>query len=171
MPAKPGFPVSLYVEDLAKNLECFTRILGFREVERFEAPGGEPLHALLVFGRGPGAAGVSLVAIPAMAGHDGYDLGEFRANLRRGALGNGVVFDFVVRDVDRYFRGIAARGAMIDEAPTDPFWGERTIRVRTPDAYSLAFAQRIPGHRTAKEHGRFVRPPRRRAAAPRRRRA
>lgn len=160
MPARPGFPVTLFVQDLEKNLEYFTRVLGFMEVERFEMPDGRVAHALVQLGEGARAQGVSLASIPLMTGSD-YDLGDFGVHLRTSpeTLGNGVVLDFVVPDVDKYYERILARGALVDEPPTDQFWGERTVSVRTPDGYYLAFAKRIPGFKVPEEYGRFVRPP------------
>ncbi|HEV8361673.1 MAG TPA: VOC family protein [Candidatus Thermoplasmatota archaeon] len=169
MPARPGFPVGIFVQDVAKNVEYFTHILGFREVERFVAADGTVAHALVSFGRGMRASGVAIASIPALLATD-YDFGEFGNVLRRGPLHGGVVLNFVVADVDAYYERIRAKGALIDEPPADQFWGERTISVRTPDGYYLAFAKRIPGFRVPAEYGRFERPrpPRARRARARR---
>lgn len=158
MPARHGFPVSIFVEDVAKNVEYLVHVLGFREVERFELPDGTLAHALVTFGSGRNATGLSLASIGAMTEGTDYDFGEFGQNLRRGALGNGVVLDFVVPDVDRYHKSIVKKGALIDEPPTDQFWGERTISVRLPDGYYLAFAKKIKGFKVPPAYGRFVRP-------------
>lgn len=167
MPARPGYPVSLYVQDLEKNLEYFTRVLGFREVERFELPDGSLAHALVTFGRGRAASGVALASIPKLLAGIDYDFGDFARDLQ-GTLGAGVVLNFVVPDVDRTHARLRKAGALIDEPPTDQPWGERTISVRTPDGYYLTFAKPIAGFRFPEEFGRLVRP---RAARPAKRRA
>jgi len=158
MPGRPHYPVSIFVEDIEKNLDYFTHVLGFREEERYELPSGEVAHALVMFGTGAKRSGVALASIPRMVGNgDGYDYDEFGRNLRKGALGNGVVLDFVVPDVRRYHQAIAKRGALIDEPPTDQAWGERTISVRTPDGYYLTFAQKLKGAKLDPAYGRIVR--------------
>jgi uncharacterized glyoxalase superfamily protein PhnB len=56
-----------------------------------------------------------------------------------------VVFYFTVDDVDSYYARIVARGAQIDEPPTDQFWGDRTISVLVPEGLYFTFARPIPG--------------------------
>ena len=157
MPARPGFPVGIFVQDVAKNIEYFVHVLGFREVERFVAPEGDVTHALVSFGQGARASGVAIASIPGLLATD-YDFGEFGDVMRNGPLHGAVVLNFVVPDVDKYYARVKAKGALIDEPPTDQFWGERTISVRTPDGYYLAFARRIPGFKVPPEYGRFERP-------------
>ena len=167
MPAKAGYPLTLFVEDVAKNVDYFVHCLGFTEEERFVMPDGSLAHALVKLGRGKATQGVSLASIPLMLGTD-YDFDEFGRNLKAHPLGNGVVLDFVVPDVDKFHARIKAKGALVDEPPSDQFWGERTVSVRTPDGYYLTFAKRIAGFKVPAEYGRFERP--RRAKATKRKR-
>jgi catechol 2,3-dioxygenase-like lactoylglutathione lyase family enzyme len=155
--ARPTFGINLFVQDIDKNLEYFTQTLGFQEVERQVAPDGSVVHATVAWGKGAKAANVSLASIPLMTGGDGpdYDFGQFGQNLRNspGTLGNGVVLFFHVPNVDKVYARINAKGAIIDEPPTDQFWGERTISVNTPDGYYLTFAQPIKGWKDDGESG------------------
>jgi len=50
-----------------------------------------------------------------------------------------------VNGVDEYHNRIAAKGAVIDEPPTDQFWGDRTISVIVPEGYYFTFAEPIKG--------------------------
>jgi catechol 2,3-dioxygenase-like lactoylglutathione lyase family enzyme len=142
--------VNIFVDDVDKNIEYFTQTLGATEVER-TAVGGNSIHGLVAFGRGTNQLGIGLASIgmvteSATAGME-YDFGEFGENVQnsRSTLGNGVFLRIGVPNVDKFYEKINAKGAIIDEEPTDQAWGERTISVRTPDGYYLTFAQPIKG--------------------------
>ena len=47
--------------------------------------------------------------------------------------------------MDGLYAKVTKRGAIVDEAPTDQFWGDRTISLVTPDGYYMTFAQPIEG--------------------------
>ena len=150
MATRPSFGVNLFVQDIDKNLEYFTNTLGFRLVERYAAPDGTTFHATVAYGNGAKAGHISLASIPGMmsAGEGPtYDFGTFGQNVRNSpqTLGNGVVLYFHVPNVDKVFAKINAKGAIVDEPPTDQFWGERTISVLTPDNYYITFSQPIKG--------------------------
>ena len=147
MAKPPPFGVTIFVQDIDKNLEYFTNTLGFREVERMSGPDGRVAHAQVAWGTKPGAPILGLASISGMLSGPEYDFGQFGQNLRNSpqTLGNGVVLYFHVPNVDKVYERITKNGAMIDEPPTDQFWGDRTISVLTPDNYYMTFATPIKG--------------------------
>jgi uncharacterized glyoxalase superfamily protein PhnB len=139
--------VNLFVDNVEKNIEYFTRVLGFTEVERMEA-NGEVVHGLVAFGRGANTFGVGFAPTSILTSNEmDYDFGTFGRNIQNSpeTLGNGVFLHLTVPDVDAYYAKIKKNGADIDEPPTDQAWGERTISVLTPDGYYITFATATKG--------------------------
>ena len=155
--ARPTFGVNLFVQDIDKNVEYFTNILGFKETERTTAPNGATVHASTTWGTGAKSASVSFASIPTMvnSGEGDYDFGAFGTNLKNSpsTLGNGVVLYFNVPNVDKFYAKIVAKGAIIDEPPTEQMWGDRTISVLTPDGFYLTFSQPIKGWKPSPDSG------------------
>ncbi|HEV8359164.1 MAG TPA: VOC family protein [Candidatus Thermoplasmatota archaeon] len=154
MATRPKHGVTIFVQDVEKNLEYFTNTLGFTEVERQQMPDGSTMHGLVAFGTGASAISVGMAPIGGMSDME-YDFGEFGRSIRDSpsTLGNGVFFYFTVPNVDKYYAKINSNGAIIDEPPTNQFWGDRTISVRTPDGYYLTFATPIKGFKYPPESG------------------
>lgn len=144
----------IFVNDIAKNIEYFTRTLGFREVERWQTPDGSTMHATVAFGTGANAATIDIASAQSVTGGMGdYDFGQFGENIKNSpqTLGNGVILFFRVPNVDKFYQKIEANGAIIDEPPTDQTWGQRTISVLTPDDYYMTFFQPIKGWKPGSE--------------------
>lgn len=123
--------------------DYLTNVLEFTPNFRVRRPTGGSVFAGVSWG--PANVGLRLVLgdiHEALSGH--YDHGDFGRAMEGHPLGTGVVLYFYVDDVDRYYDRIVARGAQIDEPPTDQFWGERTISVTSPEGYYFTFAQPIP---------------------------
>ena len=155
MATQPKFGVNLFVGNVDKNIEYFTGVLGFNEVERWEM-NGDTISGLVSFGRGASASAVHFASTSIVTGNDmDYDFGTFGRNIQRSpeTLGNGVFLYYRVPDVDKFYQKIRKNGADIDEPPTDQMWGERTISVLTPDGYYITFAQPIKGWVPDEESG------------------
>jgi catechol 2,3-dioxygenase-like lactoylglutathione lyase family enzyme len=144
---RPAIAPSITCQNVDKTYEYFTQTLGFAGTGKWAGPDGSTMHAMVILPTKYGNA--SLMFGPAAAVISGAfgDTGEFGENIRNSpnTLGNGVVLWFTVPDVDKYHAFIRKNGAMIDEEPTDMFWGDRTMSVRTPDGYYVTFASPIKG--------------------------
>lgn len=141
-PPRPG-GANLHCKDVQAFFDYLTKVLEFTPMFRVRKPGGGSVFAGASWG--PARSGQRLVLgdiHEALHGH--YDHGEFGRTMEQHPLGTGVVLYFYVDDVDAYYGRIVARGAQIDEPPTDQFWGERTISVLAPEGYYFTFAQPIP---------------------------
>ncbi|MCA1814138.1 MAG: VOC family protein [Halobacteriales archaeon] len=146
MAKRPPLVPAITVNDVDKTYEYFTRTLGFTGDYRMKGPTGTTAHAEVYLGKPDGSEARLMMGSLAMAqSNQGYDTGEFGQNLTRGPLGNGVVLYFRATNVDKLYEKLRTNGAVIDEPPTDQFWGDRTISVLTPDNYYLTFAQPIKG--------------------------
>lgn len=162
MATTPPFSTVLFCQDMDKNLEYFTNTLGFRLVEKWSTPDGTGVHATVAYGNGAKTGHVGLASIPAMMDTSGdgpqYDFGVFGQRLKSSpdTRGNGVVLYFTVPNVDKVYAKINANGAIIDEPPTDQYWGERTISVLTPEGYYITFATPIKGWKEDPESGMVV---------------
>lgn len=138
----------LFVNDIEKNIEYFTRTLGFNEVERYQTPDGSTVHATVAFGKGANVAAIDLASTTGVRDNQmGYDFGQFGENIKNSpqTLGNGVILFFRVPNVDKFYAKINANGAIVDETPTDQPWGQRTISILTPDNYYMTFFTPIKG--------------------------
>ncbi len=138
--------MNLHSPDVGRMFDYLTETLGFTPEFRVRGPDGRVMFAGAWWG--PVGKGYKVVLgdiEEALHGH--YDHGAFGKQMEEHPLGTGVVVYFQAEDVDALHERIAARGAVIDEPPTDQFWGERTISVIAPDGYYLTFAQPIKGYR------------------------
>ncbi len=138
--------VNLHSPDVGRMFDYLTETLEFSPEFRVRGPDGNVVFAGAWWGRvGRGTRVVLGDIEEALHGH--YDHGAFGRQMEEHPLGTGVVVYFYTGDIDALHARIAARGAVIDEPPTDQFWGERTVSVVTPDGYYLTFAQPIRGFR------------------------
>ncbi len=141
MPVHPG-QVNLHCRDVQKVFDYLTNVLGFTPEFRVRDPAGGAKFASVCWG--PLGNGPRLVLGDIHeALHGAYDHGEFGKQMENHPLGTGVVLYFYVDDVDEHHKRILAKGAMIDEPPTNQFWGDRTISVLTPEGYYMTFAKPI----------------------------
>ncbi len=142
---QPG-GANLHSPNVGALFDYLTKVLEFTPVFRVSDGKGGAVFAGVCWGEnGKGERLVLGDLEEALHGH--YDHGEFGRAMEHHPLGTGVVLYFYTDDVDALHHRLVKRGAIIDEPPTDQFWGERTISVRTPDGYYLTFAQPIPGFR------------------------
>ncbi len=140
---QPG-RVNLHSRDVQRLFGYLTDVLGFTPEFRVRDPEGGAKFAGVCWG--PIGKGPRIVLGDIHeALHGAYDHGDFGKQMEQHPLGTGAVFYFYVDDVDEYYQRILARGAIIDEPPTNQFWGDRTVSVLTPDGYYLTFAKPIKG--------------------------
>ncbi len=133
---------NLHTPDVGKTFEYLTKVLGFSPEFRAKSPDGRVVFAGAWWGE-PGKGFLVVLGDMEEALHGHYDHGEFGKEMELHPLGTGVVLYFQTDDVDALYARVAKRGAIVDEPPTDQFWGERTISLRTPDGYYMTFAQPI----------------------------
>ena len=144
MATRPALAPSLACQNVDKTYEYFTQALGFAGTGKFAGPDGSTMHGMVKL---PTKFGEACVMFGPAAMAAGPGSGQFGQNIKNSpnTLGNGVVLWFSVPDVDKYHAWIKTKGADIDEAPKDQFWGDRTLSVRAPDGYYLTFASPIKG--------------------------
>jgi len=146
----PHGQVNLHSHDVGALFTYLTDVLGFAPEFRVRGPDGGVKFAAAWWPKvGQGTRIILGDIEEALHGH--YDHGEFGKQMEAHPLGTGVVLYFLAPDVDAVHARIKARGAVIDEPPTDQFWGERTISVIAPGGYYLTFATPIPGFRFPKD--------------------
>jgi uncharacterized glyoxalase superfamily protein PhnB len=139
----PKSQVNLHVPDPGASYDYLTNVLGFAGEFRVKDPKGGYVFAGVRWG--PNNENRIILGGIEEALHGHYDHAEFGEQMTKHPLGTGVVFYSYVKDVDKKHAEILARGAKIDEPPTDQFWGERTISVITNDGFYFTFAQEIKG--------------------------
>lgn len=134
--------MNLHTPDVGRMFEYLTETLGFSPEFRARGPDGRPVFAGAWWGQ-PGRGTLVVLGDIEEALHGHYDHGEFGKQMEQHPLGTGVVLYFHTDDVDGLYERVAKRGAVVDEPPTDQFWGERTISLVAPDGYYMTFAQPI----------------------------
>ncbi|MCA1814139.1 MAG: VOC family protein [Halobacteriales archaeon] len=150
MPTRPPIAPSVVCTDVDKTYEYFTEVLGFAGTGKWAGPDGSTMHAMVVMPTKFGDAHVMFGPAAALTSGAFGDAGAFGENVKNSpeTLGNGVVLWFNVPDVDKYHAFVKTKGATIDEAPKDQFWGDRTMSVLAPDGYYLTFSSPIKGFAT-----------------------
>ena len=138
--------MNLHCPDVGKTFDYLTETLGFAPEFRVRGPDGDVVFAGAWWGEVGNGTQVVLGDIEeALHGH--YDHGAFGKQMEEHPLGTGVVLYFYTDNVDALYTRMTSRGAIVDEPPTDQFWGDRTISILTPDGYYLTFAKPIKGFR------------------------
>jgi PhnB protein len=147
---RPPIAPSIVCTNVDKTYEYFTEVLGFAGTGKWAGPDGNTMHAMAVLPTKFGDAHVMFGPAAALASGAFGDAGQFGENVKNSpqTLGNGVVLWFNVPDVDKYHSFIRGKGATIDEAPKDQFWGDRTMSVLAPDGFYLTFSSPIKGFQT-----------------------
>lgn len=145
MPERPAITPSITCKDIDKTYDYFTQVLGFAGHGKWPGPEGNTMHASVGLPTEHGQGTVMMGPLDMAIGDEGRGEGRFVENLRNSpeTMGNGVAIWFMVPDVDTYHTFLEETGALIEEGPTDQFWGDRTIAVNTPDGYLLMFASPI----------------------------
>ncbi|HWG91824.1 MAG TPA: VOC family protein [Candidatus Thermoplasmatota archaeon] len=136
--------VNLHCKDVGATFDYLTQLLGFTPEFRIRDKSGGVVFAGVWWGEVGKGTRLILGDIHE-ALHGPYDHGQFGEDMLNHPVGTGVVLYFFTENVDDLYENLLSSGALIDEAPTDQFWGDRTISVNTPDGYYLTFATPIPG--------------------------
>ena len=102
----------LIIRDAADAIEFYKRAFGAIELFRFPAPGGKVGHAEIKIGDSP-----------IMLADEYPDMGY---NSPKALGGSPVSLMLYVEDVDTVFNQALAAGALVKEALSDKFYGDRT---------------------------------------------
>jgi uncharacterized glyoxalase superfamily protein PhnB len=145
MPAPPVFQVNLHSPDVGKEFEYLTEVLGLEPEFRVRKSDGSTVFAGVR--TGPRSGGRIILGDIEEALHGHYDHGDFGKQMEEHPLGTGTVVYCYVPDVDKAYERARKKGAVIDEPPTDQFWGDRTISAITPSGYYVTLAAPIQGYR------------------------
>lgn len=137
---------NLHTPDVGRMFDYLTGTLGFSPEFQVRGPEGRIVFAGAWWGV-PGKGFLLVLGDIEEALHGHYDHGEFGKQMEQHPLGTGVVLYFYTDDVDALYARVRERGAVVDEPPTNQFWGDRTISLITPDGYYMTFAQPIRGFR------------------------
>jgi PhnB protein len=128
----------LSVDDVAKSLDYYERVLGFQKGLTLpdEEGGGGLSH-------GEARLGELMV----MFGPAGHPENRTREKLEKagGVKGAGITLylDIGEQDIDRYYEDVKAAGAKVTEEIEDQFWGDRTFTIEDPDGYVITFAKHV----------------------------
>ncbi len=123
----------LSVDDIARSMDYYERVLGFKKGLALPGEGGKLMHGevhmadeihLMFMPPGP-------VAQKQLAGG--------------GPKGAGVILylDLGDQDIDRYYEDVKRAGAKFVEEITDQFWGDRNFTIEDPDGYVLTFSKHV----------------------------
>jgi uncharacterized glyoxalase superfamily protein PhnB len=167
MPPPPVFQVNLHCPNVGKEFEYLTEVVGLQPEFRVRRSDGSVVFAGVRTGAKEGGRIVLGDIHEALHGH--YDHGDFGTQMEEHPLGTGAVIYCYVPDVDKAYARATRKGAVVDEPPTDQFWGDRTISILTPSGYYVTLAAPIPGFRFPAEfEARLERFGRWKRSAPRR---
>lgn len=118
---------SLTVNDIARSLDWYTRVVGFTLDQKHEREGK-------LF-----AASVKAGSVRILLNQDDGAKGRDREK------GAGFSLQIVTtQDVDAIARGIKERGGTLLTEPMDMPWGARAFRVQDPDGFKLAISTERP---------------------------
>jgi uncharacterized glyoxalase superfamily protein PhnB len=145
MPAPPVFQVNLHCPDVGKEFAYLTGVVGLPPEFRVRDKAGRTVFAGVRTGARQGGRIILGDIEEALHGH--YDHGAFGKQMEEHPLGTGAVVYCYVPDVDKAYARARARGAVVDEPPTDQFWGDRTASLITPAGYYVTLATPIRGFR------------------------
>ncbi len=109
------------VSDSVRAEDYYCRVLGFQKMFAYPAEAISPDPRYLGLSR------------------DGVWLHLQSFKLERAGMTDAFLW---VTDVDRLHEEVAARGAVVQLAPTDQTWGTRETGIRDPDGNVLVFATR-----------------------------
>ena len=131
----PSISPLLSVDDIAKSMDYYEKVLGFQRGLTLPGDDGKPVH-------GEAHTGDLMV----MFGPAQHPENVAAAKLAQGTpRGVGVLlyFDLGEQDIDSYYEGVKKAGAKVIEEITDQFWGDRTFTIEDPDGYILTFSRHV----------------------------
>lgn len=129
-PGMPRITPHIYSEDAQRALDWVTGTLGFRERKemRVTGPDGVILHAEAEYGDG-------VVAF----GHPGPG---FQSAKRQGGA-KGLLYIYVLDDLDAHYERARDAGADIVMEPEDTFYGDRRYSIVDPEGNEWTLAQHV----------------------------
>jgi PhnB protein len=125
----------LSVDDVAKSVDYYEKVLGFRRGLTLPGDDGKLTHGEAHIGE------LMLMFRPAQQPGN-----IAAAKLAQGApKGAGVILylDIGEQDIDAYYADVKRADAKFVEEIQDQFWGDRTFTIEDPDGYILTFAKHV----------------------------
>ena len=125
----------LSVNDIARSMDYYERVLGFKKGLALPGEGGKLMH-----GEVHVADDIHFMFSPAQRE------GPVAEKLAQGGpKGAGVILylDLGEQDIDQYYNDVKRAGARFVEEITDQFWGDRNFTIEDPDGYILTFAKHV----------------------------
>jgi len=131
----PDFVTNLYVKDVSKSLDFYTRTMGFRKGELWTGEDGKtPIFVELRVGTQSFGI-VSTKIVP-------NDAAYLRDHKKR-PVGRGVVLGVSTPNVNRIYASLKGKkGVKILSKPEDSPWGFRVMDVRDANGYTWSFTER-----------------------------
>ncbi len=126
----------LAVEDIAKSMDYYESVLGFKKGLAMPGEGGQLMHGEVRI-----ADNLMLMFSPAQGGQ-----GPVAQKLAQGGpKGSGVILyiDLGDQDIDRYYGDVKKAGAKVIQEIDDQFWGDRIFTIEDPDGYILTFSKHV----------------------------
>jgi PhnB protein len=130
----PSIAPQLTVDDVAKSMEYYERVLGFAKGLAIKGEDGTVGHGEVALGD------VTLMFAAANAENAATE------QLARGVpKGVGVLLYFNLGDddIDSFYDRAKGAGAKITDAIDDRYWGDRTFTLEDLDGYVLLFAKHV----------------------------
>ena len=131
----PSISPLLSVDDIAKSMDYYESVLGFKKGLTLPGDDGKLTHGEAHIGE------LMLMFRPAQ------EPGNIAAaKLAQGApkgLGVLLYIDLGEQDIDRYYGDVKKAGAKFVEEIQDQFWGDRTFTIEDPDGYILTFSKHV----------------------------
>ena len=125
----PAILPHLTVSDVAKSLDYYQRVFGFRLMgEPLNGPEGRLLHGELTHGTGVIMLGAE------------NSFGDTSKAPATSGVEAPMRLYLYVDDVDEHFIRVRDAGGAIVDVPADMFWGDRMYRARCPEGYIWSFA-------------------------------
>ena len=125
----------LSVDDIAKSMDYYDRVLGFQKGLTLPGDDGKLMHGEAHLGE--------LMLMFRLAQEPGNIAA---AKLAQGApKGLGVVLyiDIGDQDIDRYYKDVRKAGAKVIQEIDDQFWGDRIFNIEDPDGYIITFSKHV----------------------------
>lgn len=126
----PSIRVAAFYKDPRAAIEWLQTAFGFEIDMLIEDDTGELVHSQLRFGDG-----IVMVGPEWSANH--------QSPLSTGGRCTQTISVHMDEDIDAHFARAKAAGAVIDEAPSTQFYGDRTYRARDPEGHIWSFGQTV----------------------------
>ena len=131
---------SLYVEDVDRSIDFYTKTLGFKRGEVMLGEDGKTSIVAQLWWGDKAFNAVRASEVPSDA--------DYIRQHRKAPLGRGVVLTAVTKDLEAYHKSLKGKeGIEILCSPEDTPWGARVMDVRDINGYTWSFIEPPPGEK------------------------